>query len=68
VAEVDRERDPEPEYIRVKLRPETLEDAMLALDTAPQPFYVYLDEETGAVNVCFRRPDGGVAVIEPVVP
>jgi len=68
LAEVDRERDPGPEYIRVKLRPETLEDAIAALDTAAQPFYVYLDEETGAVNVCFRRSDGGVAVIEPVVP
>ena len=68
VAEVDEERDPGPEYIRVKLRPETLEDAVLALETSAQPFYVYLDEETGAVNVCFHRPDGGVAVIETVVP
>jgi putative sigma-54 modulation protein len=68
VAEVDEERDPGPERIRLKLRPETLEEAIAGLDTASQPFYVYLDEETGAVNVCFRRPHGGVAVIEPVVP
>jgi hypothetical protein len=68
VVELDHERDPGPERIRIKLRPETLEDALLALDTAAQPFYVYLDEETGAVNVCFHRPDGGVAVIETVVP
>jgi putative sigma-54 modulation protein len=59
--------DPGPERIRLKLRPESLEDAVDALDTADQPFYVFLDEETGAVNVCFRRPEGGVAVIEPVV-
>jgi putative sigma-54 modulation protein len=68
VAELDEERDPGPEWIRMKLRPQTLEDALLALETATQPFYVYLDEETGAVNVTFRRPDGRVAVIETVVP
>jgi putative sigma-54 modulation protein len=68
VAERERERDPGPERIVLKLRPETLDDAVAALDTADQPFYVFLEEETGAVNVCFRRPDGGVAVIEPVVP
>jgi putative sigma-54 modulation protein len=62
------ERDPGPERIRVKLRPESLADAIAALDTARHPFYVFLDEESGAVNVCFRRPDGGLAVIEPVVP
>lgn len=68
VVELDDEPDPGPERIRMKLRPETLADAVLALDTAAQPFYVYLDEETGAVNVCFRRAHGGVAVIETVVP
>lgn len=62
-----RERDPGPERIRLVLRPESLVDAEAALDTANQPFYVFLDEGSGAVNVCFRRPDGGLAVIEPVV-
>jgi hypothetical protein len=67
----DRERDPGPELIRIKLRPESLEDAVAALDaldTAEQPFYVFLDEGSGSVNVCFRRADGRLAVIEPVVP
>jgi putative sigma-54 modulation protein len=63
-----RERDPGPERIRLKLRPESLEDAVAALDTAEQPFYVFLDEGSGSVNVCFRRPDSGLVVIEPVVP
>jgi putative sigma-54 modulation protein len=62
-----RERDPGPERIRLKLKPESIVDAEAALDTAEQPFYVFLDEGSGAVNVCFRRPDGGLAVIEPVV-
>src|ERR671933_603178 len=54
-----RERDPGPERIRLKLKPESIVDAEAALDTAEQPFYVFLDEGSGAVNVCFRRPDGG---------
>jgi putative sigma-54 modulation protein len=57
-----------PERIRMKLHPESLDDAAAALDAGEQPFYVFLDETSGAVNVCFRRPDGGLAVVEPVVP
>ena len=66
-AAAERERDEGPERIRLKLRPESITDAVAALDTADQPFYVFLDETSGAVNVCFRRPNGGLAVIEPVV-
>ena len=57
----------ELERVRMKLRPESLEDAQAALETARHPFYVFLDESSGLVNVCFRRPDGGLTVIEPVV-
>lgn len=58
----------EVERVRMKLRPESIEDAEAALDGARHPFYVFLDESSGLVNVCFRRPDGGLTVIEPVVP
>jgi putative sigma-54 modulation protein len=57
----------ELERIRMKLRPESIEDAEAALAAGRQPFYVFLDEGSGMVNVCFRRPDGGLTVIEPVV-
>ena len=56
----------EPERVRLKLRPESLADAEAALDSG-RPFYVFLDEMSGAVSVCYRRPDGGLTVIEPVV-
>ena len=57
-----------PERIRLKLHPESLDDAAAALDEGDQPFYVFLDESSGTVGVCFRKPDGGLAVVEPVVP
>jgi len=58
----------ELERVRMKLRPESIEEAEAALASSRNPFYVFLDEGSGMVNVCFRRPDGGLTVIEPVVP
>ncbi|HKA11403.1 MAG TPA: ribosome-associated translation inhibitor RaiA [Candidatus Dormibacteraeota bacterium] len=58
---------PELERIRLKLQPESLAEAEAALESSRHPCYVFLDETSGMVNVCFRRPDGGLTVIEPVV-
>lgn len=58
---------PELERIRLKLRPQSLAEAEAALDSSRHPCYVFLDEASGMVNVCFRRPDGGLTVIESVV-
>jgi putative sigma-54 modulation protein len=64
----DEGRSGELERVRMKLRPQTVEEATEALADTDHPFYIFLDEGTGMVNVCFRRADGGVTVIEPVVP
>ena len=53
---------------RLKLRPQALEDVSSELEAEPGRFRVYLDEDSGQVNVAYRKADGGVAVIEPVVP
>lgn len=58
----------EPERIRLRLRPESLADAERTLESNGHGFHVYLDEDTGSVNVLYRRADGSFAVIEPVVP
>jgi ribosome hibernation promoting factor len=58
---------PELELIRLKLQPQSVSEAEAALESSGHPFYVFLDEASGSVNVCFRRPDGGLTVIEPVV-
>jgi len=59
---------PEPEVIRIKLMPESIEQAVAELESDGQPFHVFLDEFTGSVQIAFRRPDGSVAVIDPVIP
>jgi putative sigma-54 modulation protein len=66
--DVEEGRSGELERVRMKLRPQSVEDAAEALATSDHPFYVFLDEDTGMVDVCFRRDDGGLTVIEAVVP
>ena len=62
------ERSTEPERIRMKLRPVSVEDAIAALQSDGQSFHVFLDEDSGLVEVAFRRTDGSVGIIEPIVP
>ena len=66
--EVEEPPSGELQRVRMKLRPQSVEDARDALATSDHPFYVFLDEGTGLVNVCFRRAGGGLTVIEAVVP
>ena len=60
-------RSPEPERIRLKLRPMTISEAVAELEADSQPFYVFLDEDSGAIQILARRADGSMAVIEPIV-
>ena len=60
-------REAEPERIRLKLLPESIEQAIAELDSDGQAFHVYLDEFSGGIQIAFRRPDGSVAVIDPVI-
>lgn len=64
----DEARSPEPERIRLKLRPMTVGEAVAELESHGQAFHMYLDEDSGAIQIVARREDGSVAVIEPVVP
>jgi len=61
------ERDPGPRRIRMKLRPQTAAEAEVALSDSAHPFYVFLDEGSGEINICYRRGDGVIAIVEPVV-
>jgi putative sigma-54 modulation protein len=62
------ERETEPERIRMKLRPVTVEEAIAELLSDGQSFHVFLDEDSGKVEIAFRRSDGSVGIIEPIVP
>ena len=55
------------ERVRLKLQPQSLAEAEAGLELSRHPCYVFVDETSGMVNVCFRRPDGGLTVIEAVV-
>jgi putative sigma-54 modulation protein len=57
-----------PTRMRLKLRPESLDEARRALEANGHVFHLFLDEDTGAIQVAFRRKDGSMAVIDPVVP
>jgi len=60
-------RSHEPERVRLRLRPMSLTEAVSALESDIQPFLVYVDEDSGAIQIAARRADGSVAVFEPVV-
>jgi putative sigma-54 modulation protein len=57
----------EPERIRMKLRTETETDAVRELEEDGQSFRVFVEEGSGSIEIAFKRADGSVAIIEPVV-
>ncbi|HEY8854716.1 MAG TPA: ribosome-associated translation inhibitor RaiA [Candidatus Dormibacteraeota bacterium] len=63
-----KERETEPERIRLKLRPVSVQEAISELQSNGQSFHVFLDEDSGIVEIAFRRSDGSVGIIEPIVP
>lgn len=66
-AEEGPPRSPEPERMRLKLRPMSVSDAVAELQADSQPFLVYLDEDSGEIQIMVKRADGSLAVIEPVI-
>jgi putative sigma-54 modulation protein len=64
----DEARSPEPERIRMKLRPMTISEAVSELESDTQAFFVFVDEDSGNIQIAVKRADGSVAVIDPVVP
>jgi putative sigma-54 modulation protein len=60
-------RSTEPVRIRMKLRAESIAEAVAELQSDGQAFHVFLEEDSGEIQIAFRRADGTVAVIEPVV-
>ena len=60
-------RPAEPERIRMTLRPEALSEAVDQLNSNGLNFHVFLDEDSGEIQIVYRRADGSVAVIEPLI-
>lgn len=49
---------------RYHLLPMTVDEALLEMEMVDHDFYVFLNEQTNQVNVCYRRDDGDYALIE----
>jgi putative sigma-54 modulation protein len=46
-------------------KPISLNEAIFALDYVDHDFYVYKDDESGDVNVVYKRNAGGIGLIQP---
>ena len=58
------------ELVRTKtisLKPQSVEEAILQMNLVGHQFYVFLNEESGDVNVVYRRNDEGYGLIVPEV-
>ena len=61
-------RPREPERLRLKVRPMSVAEASAELMADSQPFLVYVDEDSGELQIMVKRADGSLAVFEPVGP
>jgi putative sigma-54 modulation protein len=60
--------DAAPEIVKTKhfaLTPLSAEEAVLQLELVGHDFFVFRNAESSAVNVVYRRRDGGYGLIEP---
>ena len=56
-----------PERVITKVKAESVSQATDALEANGHVFHLFLDEDTGDLNVIYRRADGSVAIIEPKI-
>jgi putative sigma-54 modulation protein len=62
------EETDEPRIVKVKqfaVKPMSPEEAALQLELVGHDFFVFRNDETGEVNVLYRRADAGYGLIEP---
>lgn len=52
---------------RFAVKPMDAEEACLQMELLGHNFYVFLNDESGEVNVVYRRNDGAYGLIEPIL-
>lgn len=70
VADKTTEESDESKIVRTKrfpLKPMNKEEAVLQMDLLGHNFFVYMDGDTGDVNVVYKRKDGNYGLIEPQI-
>ena len=55
------------DIVQRHLKPESIDQAERHLDTDDSQFHLFVNEDTGEVNLIYRRADGGLRVIEPIL-
>jgi len=50
---------------RYAVKPMSIDDAALNVETGPDAFVVFRNAETDAISIVYRRKDGNVGLIEP---
>ena len=50
---------------KFKLRPMNVEEAILQMNLLSHEFFMFLNADTGVINVVYKRDDGNYAVLEP---
>ena len=48
----------------IDLKPMDLEEALLQMELLGHDFFIYTDDETNKIAVCYKRNDGGYGLIE----
>ncbi len=64
----DLEEDEPMDVVKTKqfdLRPMDVEEAILEMEMMQHDFFIYLNMDTGNINVVYKRNDAGYGVIEP---
>ncbi len=59
-----------PRIVRVKrfnIKPMSEEEAMMQIEMVGHSFYVFINSDTNAMNVLYKRKDGNYGLIEPEV-
>jgi putative sigma-54 modulation protein len=64
----DEPEEEGPKIVRVKrfaIKPMSEEEAMLQIEMVGHSFYVFINSDTNAMNVLYKRKDGNYGLIEP---
>ena len=56
-----------PERVITRVKAESISQAIQALETNGHVFHLFLDEDSGELNLVYRRADGSMTIIEPRV-
>jgi putative sigma-54 modulation protein len=62
------EEEARPQIVKTKqftMKPMSSEEAVLQLELIGHDFFVFRNDESGEINVIYRRRDGGYGLIEP---